>query len=92
MNKKVLITLRNIEEYICGNNFHVSKNMIVSPVARDYLKGKNIKLSYNEINVNNEISLGDKIKIILEKEFNIVETTKVNKIIKNVEEMIKNGN
>ncbi|MCS5422389.1 MULTISPECIES: hypothetical protein [Psychrilyobacter] len=92
MNKKILITLRNIDEYICGSDFYVSKNMILSPIVKDCLKERDIKLSYSEAKENKEISLENRIKIILEKEFNVVEKEKVNKIIKIIEEMVKNGN
>ena len=92
MNKKVLITLRNIEEYICGSDFYVSKNMVLSPIVKDYLKERDIKLSYSEIKENKKTSLKNRIKTILEKEFNIVDTIEINRITKIVEEMIKNGN
>ena len=39
-----------------------------------------------------EISLEDRIKIILKKEFNVIENDKVNRIIKIVKEMVGNGN
>jgi len=92
MNKKILITLRNIEKYICGSEFYVSKDMILLPTVKDYLKEKNIKLSYNKIKESKEISLEDRIKMILKKEFNVIENDKVNRIIKIVKEMVGNGN
>ncbi|MGL4307686.1 hypothetical protein [Cetobacterium sp. SF1] len=75
---KILVKLEKIDEYICGNYFYQSKDMIVLPTVKDYLKEKNIEIVY-------EHNLKKRIEIILENDYGITDSEKVEKIIEKVE-------
>ncbi|MBC2855076.1 hypothetical protein H3N56_01030 [Cetobacterium sp. 2A] len=81
---KKLITLDNINEYLCGEEFYVSKDMILPPNIKDYLKEKNVKVIYN-----NDSEL---IVKILKEEYKIIDDRKINEILRKVKDVIKDGN
>lgn len=77
--KKKLITLNNIEEFIENKKFTVSKEMILQPSVKDYLKNRGISIIYSDENILK------KAEEILKNEFKI----KNNEVIINVIERLK---
>ena len=86
--KKKLVTLENVEEFIVGDELNMSKDMILLPKVNDYLKNKGVKIRY----VSNSCqSLEERIKFILEKDFNISDKRIINEVLKKVKGGITNG-
>lgn len=88
MGKK-LITLNNLNEYLCGQEFYVAKDMILSPSAKDYFREKNIRIVYGDESKEIDTHL---IYSILKDEYGILDESTIRRIIKKVEDVIKNGN
>lgn len=86
--KKKLITLENVEEYILGDQLNISKDMILLPKVKDYLKNKEIKIKYVSDSCK---SLEERIRTILDSEFNIVDERVISEVLKKVKGGINNG-
>ncbi len=88
--KKILISMENINDYIKDNKIIIMPNMIIPPSIKDYLKNNKIKISYEKSEYK-EVKTGclkERIKTILKKEYKIVDTKTIDKIISKVEEII----
>ena len=86
--KKKLITLENVEEFIVGDELNMSKDMILLPKVNDYLKNKGVKIRYVSDSCK---SLGERIKLILTKDFNISDERVIGEVLKKVKGGINNG-
>lgn len=86
--KKKLITLENVDEFIVGNELSMTKNMILLPKVNDYLKNKGIKIKYT---FDSCTSLEGRVKVILDREFNISDERVINEVLKKVKGGINNG-
>lgn len=86
MGKK-LITIKNCCDYVCGQKFYVTKDMIITPGAKDKLRVEGIEVVYGEATpeiketVGEDIKLEEKIVEILIKEFNITDFELIKKVI-----------
>lgn len=80
MSKK-LISVNNIQEYLCGDKFYVEKGMILSSGAKDYCKERNITIVYGTKCETKEIksvekpveTLKEMVVRVLKNDFNIVD-------------------
>ena len=79
--KKKLVTIGNFSEYISGNKFVATGDMIITPGARDKIREAWAEIVYE--NQNLEL----KIKEILEKDFNITDNSMVQKVINKIKSM-----
>ena len=79
--KKKLVTIGNFSEYISGNKFVATGDMIITPGARDKIREGGAEIVYE--NQNLEL----KIKEILEKDFNITDNSMVQKVINKIKSM-----
>ncbi|WP_297596725.1 hypothetical protein [uncultured Cetobacterium sp.] len=83
--KRKLITLENVQDYICEKEINITKDMIIPPKVNDYLKNNGIRMLFLEE------KLEEKIKKILKEEFKILDEDKVDEIIKKVKGGLSNG-
>lgn len=92
--KKKLITQNNLGDYLDDNmsEFVVDERMILSPSVLDALKEKGINVVYkkNIENYNlNTNSFRNKVKLLLSREFGIMEEEKVDEIVERVVKKIE---
>lgn len=82
---KILLTLRNVENYIEDNRIIIEKNMILSSSVKDYLAEKGIEISYErKCNQDNGENLKKKIERILKDEYQISDEKIVELILKKI--------
>lgn len=96
--KKTLVTRKNLDDFLHDNCIYVSGEMILTPGAKDAIREKNYELVYGiasckcEVppvaSVNTEVSLEDKIKEILVKEYKIENGEKLEQITSIVTKII----
>lgn len=82
--KKKLITLNNIEEFIEDKKFTVSKEMILQPSVKDYLKNRGISIIYSDENILK------KAEEILKNEFKIKNNEVIIDVIERLKGVLKN--
>lgn len=82
--KKKLITLNNIEEFIENKKFTVSKEMILQPSVKDYLKNRGISIIYSDENILK------KAEEILKNEFKIKNNEVIIDVIERLKGVLKN--
>lgn len=87
---KVLLTNKNIENYIAEDKKHIyiSKDIIVTPGAKDLIRNRGISMIYGEkpcteivydngFNIN---TLKENIKTILREDYNITDKLSIDKV------------
>lgn len=79
--KKKLVTIGNFSEFISGNKFIASKDMIITPGAKDKIREAGAEVVYE----NQGLEL--KIKEILIKEFNITDDSMIEKVLDKIKSM-----
>lgn len=97
--KKILITKNNVEDYIENKRLIVTDNLIVSPGVFDLLRNKDIEVIYGdsigeedkekEDNTKDTEKIEKMIKEILEKEYNLVDSTVIGNVSRSVMNALK---
>lgn len=97
--KKILITKNNVEDYIENKRLIVTDNLIVSPGVFDLLRNKDIEVIYGDSIGEEDKEKEDKtkdtekiekmIKEILEKEYNLVDSTVIGNVSRSVMNALK---
>ncbi|MEG3013649.1 MAG: hypothetical protein RR795_04190 [Cetobacterium sp.] len=83
--KKKLITLENIQNYVCEKEILVTKDMIIPPKVNDYLKVNGIRIIFAEEQID------ERIKKILKNEFEILDEDKINEVIRKIKGGLNSG-
>lgn len=94
MGKK-LITVRNYSEYICGDKFYVTSEMIVTPGAKDKIREAGIEIVYGNkcdntgcCSITQNKNLEEMVIEILVKDFGITDVELIQKILVKVKEQV----
>lgn len=93
MGKK-LITVGNYPEYVCGDKFYVSNDMIVTPGAKDKLKAAGVEIVYGakcsdgNCTVAQNGNLDERVIEILVKDFGITDAELIKRILVKVKELV----
>ncbi len=96
MSKK-LITVKNYQEFVCGNQLFITKDMIVTPGAKDELRKNAVEIVYASCecevkkakeDAKNNASIDETIVQILVKDFKITDEEIIAGIVKRVRKLL----
>ena len=85
--KKILITKKNINEYLDAKTCRLvmEPDMILTPGAKDEVRERNYAIVYKEISESSdEISLEDRIKCILKNDYNVEDEALLKLLVKKI--------